>query len=102
MYIYIQVNSQNAELQTQLKEKETYEKALQQQISKTEEKYSEVNEMYEKLKMVSNAKEVEDQLCITQRKMANVKAEFGFIDVIKIKYIEEVVMYIILNKVQLP
>ena len=47
--------------------------------------------MYEKLKMFSNAKEVEDQLSRMLRKMVDVKSAFGSIDVIKIKYIKEVI-----------
>ena len=43
--------------------------------------------------MFSNAKEVEDQLSSMQRKMISVKSSFGSIDVIKIKYIEEVATY---------
>ena len=82
------MNSQNEELRTQLKESRAFEKALQQQIRKAEE----VNQQYEKLKMFSNAKEVEDQLSRMQRKMINVKSSFGSIDV-KLKYIEEVRSY---------
>ena len=67
-----------------------YEKVLQQQISKAEEKYSEVISKFEKLKMFSNIKEMENQLSDVQRKMVDVKSAFGYIDVIKIKYIEEV------------
>ena len=63
---------------------------LQQQISKAEEKYSEVNSKFEKLKMFSNIKEMENQLSDVQRKMADVKSAFGYIDVIKMKCIEEV------------
>ena len=40
--------------------------------------------------MFPNAKEVEDQLSNIQRKMIDVKSAFGSIDVIKIKYTEEV------------
>ena len=54
------------------------------------QKFLEVNQQYEKLKLFSNAKEVEDQLSRTQRKMIDVKSAFGTIDVIKINYIEEV------------
>ena len=86
------MNSQNEVLQTQLKESKTYEKALQQQISKAEEKYLEVNEMYEKLEMFCNAKQVEDQLSSMQRKLNDIKSNFGYVDVIKMKYIEEVML----------
>ena len=41
--------------------------------------------------MFPDATEVEDQLSSMQRKMTNVKSAFGRIDVIKIKYMEEVV-----------
>ena len=88
------MNSQNEELRTQLKESKAFEKALQQQISTAEEKFLEVNQQYEKLKVFSNAKEVEDQLSSMQRKMINVKSSFGNIDVMKIKYTEEVASYI--------
>ena len=47
--------------------------------------------MYEKLKMFSNAKQVEDQLSRMLRKMVDVKSAFGSIDVIKLKYIKEVI-----------
>ena len=67
-----------------------YEKVLQQQTNKAEEKYSEVNSKFEKLKMLSNIKEMENQLSDVQRKMLDVKSAFVYIDVIKIKYIEEV------------
>ena len=40
--------------------------------------------------MFSNIKEMENQLSDVQRKMADVKSAFGYIDVIKMKYIEEV------------
>ena len=77
------MNSQNEVLRTQLKESKTYEKALQQQISKAEERN-------EKLEMFCNAKQVEDQLSSMQRKLTDIKFNFECVDVIKIKYIEEV------------
>ena len=85
------MNSQNEELRTQLKESRTFEKASQQQITTVEEKFLQVNQQLEKLKMFPDATKVEDQLSSMQRKMTNVKSAFGRIDVIKIKYMEEVV-----------
>ena len=75
---------------SELKECKTYEKALELQISKTEEKYSSLNEMYEKLKVLSNAKWVEDELISMQRKLVCVKSGFQCLDVIKLKYTEKV------------
>ena len=53
---------QNEGLQIQLKESKTHEKFLQQEVTKTKEKYADLNQMYEKLKTFSNFKEVENQL----------------------------------------
>ena len=89
--IYSQIKSQNYNLRARLKERETYEKVLQQQISKAEEKYSDLNLKYENLKMVSNVKQMEHQFSRMLRKIADVKSAFGCIDLIKIKYIEEVI-----------
>ena len=89
----LQVNAQNVELRTQLVESKKFENALQQQNSKAEEKYSDLYQMYENLKMLSNGEEMEAQLSSLKSKMLNVKAEFGCIDVIKIQCIEEVNNY---------
>ena len=64
-------------------------KLHEQQITTVEEKYLQVNQQLGKLKMFSNAKEMEDQLSSMQRKIINVKSAIGSVDV-KIKYIEEV------------
>ena len=101
-YICTQVKSQNEKLRAQLKEKEIYEKVLQQQISKAEEKYSEVNSKFEKLKMFSNIKEMENQLSDVLRKMVDVKSAFGYIDIVKMKYIKEVKIYILLSVIIYP
>ena len=84
-----QVRSQNEQLQAQLKEKETHEKVLQQEISKAEEKYLDLNVKYENLKIFSVTKEMEDQISSLQRKMVDVKSTFECIDVIKIKHTTE-------------
>ena len=89
--MYTQIRSENDKLRARLKERETYEKVLQQQISKAEEKYSDLNLKYENLKMISNVKEMEHQFSRMQRKMTDVKSSFRCIDAIKIKYIEEVI-----------
>ena len=54
-------------LRTQLKESKNYEKILQEQITKMEEKY-------EKLKMFSNGEEIEAELTSAQRKIVDVKS----------------------------
>ena len=89
--IYTQVKFQNETLRARLKEKETYEKVLLQQISKAEEKYSDLNLKYENLKTLCDSKEIQDQLDSMQRKMVDVKSVFGCIDEIKIKLIQEVI-----------
>ena len=95
MKIYTQVKSQNEKLRARLKEKETYEKVLQKQISKAEEKYSDLNLKYENLKTSCDSKEMQDQLDSIQRKMVDVKSVFECIDEIKIKLIQEVItMYL--------
>ena len=45
--------------------------------------------MFEKLKLLSNNEQVEFQLSSMQRKLINIKSEFGSI---KIKYIEKVIL----------
>jgi len=87
------VNAQKEELRTQLKESKTYEKALQEQINKAKDKYLDLYQAHEKLKMYSNSEEIESQLNIMQRKMVDVKSAFGCIDIIKIQCIEEVKTY---------
>jgi len=87
------VNAQNERLRTQLKESKTYEKALQEQINRAEDKYLDLYQTHEKLKMFSNSEEMEAQLSIMQRKMVDVKFVFGCIDIIKIQCIEEVKTY---------
>jgi len=87
------VNAQKEELQTQLKESKTYEKALQEQIKRAEDKYLELYQTHEKLKMFPNSEEMESQLNTMQRKMVDVKSAFGCIDIIKIQRIEEVKTY---------
>ena len=86
----MQVNLQNEELRTQLKESKTYEKALQEQISKAEEKYLDLYQTHEKLKVFSNGEEMETQLNSIQSKMVDVKSAFGCIDIIKIQSVKEV------------
>ena len=81
------------ELRTQLIERKISEKVLQQQKNKAEEKYSDLYQMYEKLRMFSDGKEMEAQLSSLKSRMHDVKAEFGRIDVIKIQCIEEVINY---------
>jgi len=87
------VNAQNEGLRTQLKESKTYEKALQEQINRAKEKYLDLYQTHEKLKMFSNSEEMESLLNIMQRKMVDVKSAFGYIDIIKIQCIEEVKTY---------
>ena len=85
---------QNEGLRTQLMESKTHEKLLQQEITKEKEKYADLNQMYEKLKTFSNFKEVEIELDSMQRNIINVKHAFRTIEVLKIKYNEEVRTYI--------
>ena len=77
----MQVNSQNQVLRTQLKESKNYEKVLQEQVTKVEEKY-------DKLKMFSNGEEIEAELTSTQRKIVDVKSAFECIDAIKNQWIK--------------
>ena len=91
-YVRIQVYEQNESLRTQLKESKRIENLLQEQIDKAQKKLSDLHE----LKTLSNSKDLETQLSIMQRKMSDVKSEFGSIDVIKMHYIEltEQVIYV--------
>ena len=91
-YVRIQVYEQNQSLRTQLKESKRTENLLQEQIDKAQKKLSDLHE----LKTLSSSKDLETQLSIMQRKMSDVKSEFGSIDVIKMHYIEltEQVIYV--------
>ena len=71
-------------------ESKKFENALQEQISKAEEKYLDLHQMYEKVKLLSDGEEMEAQLSSLQKRMINVKSAFGCIDVIKTQCIEEV------------
>ena len=71
-------------------ESKKFEKSLQEQISKAEEKYLDLNQRYEKVKELSDVEEMEAHLSSLRRRMVDVKAAFGCIDVIKIQCIEEV------------
>ena len=91
MYINVciqtQVYAQNEELRTQLEQSKRQEFCLQRQISIAEQKFSKLHEMYDKLHGSEN---LESQLKVMQRKMQNVKSEFGSIDIIKLHWTEEV------------
>ena len=81
--MHIQVYEQNEVLRTQLNESKRMENLLQEQIDHTQKKLSE-------LKTLSSSEDLETQLSIMQRKLSDVKSEFGSIDIIKMHYIEEV------------
>lgn len=96
LYVTLQVNAQNLELRAQLKERKTFENALQEQVKNAQgqvksaqEQTNKVEEKYEKLKALSNGEEMEVQLHSLQKKIAIVKDKFECIDVIK-KSIKEV------------
>ena len=94
MYIHhciqIQVYGQNEELKTQLKESKRSENFLQEQISKAEQKLSDLQISYDELRMLSSGEEIKTQLGVMQRKMEDVKSDFASIDVIKMYYTKEV------------
>ena len=83
VYIIIQLHAQNGELQAELRESKRIENLLLEQMDKGKQKLSELQENYDKLKMLSSSEEIESQLSIMQSKMRNVKSELGSIDVIK-------------------
>ena len=82
-----QVYAQNDELRTQLEESKRIENLLQEQISKAEQK---VSDLHEKYKKQSRDEEIETQLKILERQIADVKSEFDKIDVIKLHRTEKV------------
>ena len=90
--MYTQVYAQNEELRTQLKESKRNENFLQEQISKAEQKLSDLHASYDELQMFTSGKEMKTQLSVTQRKMQDVKSEFSSIDVIKMHYAEKVMI----------
>ena len=88
--IQIQVYGQNEELRTQLKESKRNESFLQEQISKAEQKLYDLQISNDELRMLTSGEEIKTQLGVTQRKMEDVKSDFGSIDVIKMHYTKEV------------
>ena len=86
----IQVYGQNEQLRTQLKESKRNESFLQEQISKAEQKLSDLQISNDELRMLTSGEEIKTQLGVTQRKMEDVKSDFGIINVIKMLYTEEV------------
>ena len=97
MYIYvctslyaIQVYGQNEELRTQLKESKKSESFLQERISKAEQKLSDLQISYDELRMFTSGEEIKTELDVLQRKMQDVKSDYGSIGVIKMHYTKEV------------
>ena len=76
-------------LRTQLNESKRMENLLQEQIDHTQKKLSDLHENYDELKTLSSSEDLETQLSIMQRKLSDVKSEFGSIDIIKMHYTEE-------------
>ena len=62
---------------------------LQEQLDQAHKKLSDMHENY-KLKTLSSSEDLETQLSNIQRKMCDVRSEFGSIDIIKMRYTEEV------------
>ena len=97
MYMYVyqctsiltQVYAQNDQLRTQLEQSKRIEKLLREQINKAEQKVSDLLERYDKQ---NTGEDIESQLKMMQRKMLDVKNEFGSIDVIKQHWTGEVSM----------
>ena len=90
--IQTQVFAQNEELRTQLKGSKRNENFLQEQISKAEQKLSDLHASYDELQMLTSGEEMKSQLSFMQRKMQDVKSEFCSIDVIKMHYAEKVMI----------
>ena len=88
--IQIQVYGHNEELRTQLKESKRNENFLREQISKAEQKLSDLQISNDELRMLTSGEEIKTQLGVTQRKIEDVKSNFGSIDVIKMHYTKEV------------
>ena len=84
LHIHMQVYDQNESLRTQLKESKRTENLLQEQVDKAQKKLSDLHE----LKTLSSSEDLETQLSIMQRKMSDVKSEFGSIDTIKMHFTE--------------
>ena len=63
---------------------------LQQQLGQAHKMLSDMHENYDKLKTLSSSEDLETQLSNIQRKMCDVRSEFGSIDIIKMHYTEEV------------
>ena len=87
----MQVYAQNQELRVQLKESKQSENLLQEQVKRRDQRLSDLQENYDKLKLHSSSEEIETQLSVMQRKMHDIKGEFSSIDVIKM-HLTEVVM----------
>ena len=90
--IQTQVYAQNEELRTQLEGSKRNENFLQEQISKAEQKLSDLHASYDELQMLTNGEEIKTQLSVTQTKVQDLKSEFSSIDVIKMHYAEEVMI----------
>ena len=63
---------------------------MQKQISQAEEKYKDLYQKYEKVKVLSSGEELEAGLSSLQKKVIDVQAAFGSIDVLKLHFIEKV------------
>ena len=96
--IQIQVYGQNEELKTQLKESKRNESFLQEQISKAQQKLSDLQISYDELRMLSSGEEIKTQFGVIQRKMEDVKSDFASIDVIKMHYTKEVMFSVNIRK----
>ena len=92
--IQIQVYGQNEELRTQLKESKRTESFLQEQISKAEQKLSDLQISYDELRMLTSGEEIKTQLDAMQNKMQDVQSDFGSIDVIKMHYTKKVMFLV--------
>ena len=90
--IQTQVYAQNEELRTQLEGSKRNENLLQEQISKAEQKLSDLHASYDDLQMLTSGEEMKTQLSVVQRKMQDVKNEFSSIDIIKMHYAEKVMI----------
>ena len=90
--IQTHVYAQNEELRTQLEGSKRNENFLQEQISKAEQKLSDLHRSYDELQMLTSGEEMKTQLSVMQRKVQDVKSEFSSIDVINMQYAEKVII----------
>ena len=91
-----QVHSQKSHLALRLKENETHQKYLEQQLDKEQQKYSTVLKQYEELRSSIEADDIQKEIRNLKGSVDDMKMTFDKIKLMKNKWTEAVCKHIII------